>query len=65
MNLDISIKIDGKEPKGGLMGVSLEDIQSKAVIVKKPKKKKKRKSALMKAVESAIPYKSEYTTEVV
>uniref|UniRef100_A0A6M3LEI5 Uncharacterized protein n=1 Tax=viral metagenome TaxID=1070528 RepID=A0A6M3LEI5_9ZZZZ len=64
MNLDISIKIDGKD-KGGLMGVSLEDIQQKAVIVKKAKKKKKRKTALMKAVESSIPAKSKYTTEVV
>ena len=65
MNLDISIKIDGKE-KGGLMGVSLEElVAEKPVIVKKPRKKKKKKSALIKAVESAIPVKSEYTTETV
>ena len=62
MNLDISIKIDGKD-KGGLMGVSLEEIQAKPTIIKK--KKKKRKSTLMKAVESAIPSKSKYTTETV
>ncbi len=64
MQIDIGIKIDGKEHKGGLMGVSLEEIQAKPTIIVK-KKKKKRKSALMKSVESSIPKKSEYTTEVV
>jgi hypothetical protein len=63
--IDISIKIDGKQGSKGLMGASLEDIiQDKPVIVKKAKKKRK-KSSLMKAVESAIPAKSKYTTETV
>jgi hypothetical protein len=44
------------------MGISLDEIQ-KAVVVKK--KKKKKKTALQKAVESAIPVKSEYTTETI
>ena len=60
--------MDGKPAKGGgLMGVSLDEIQAAPVIIaKKPKKKrKKKKSALMKAVESAIPVKSDYSTEVI
>jgi hypothetical protein len=61
MDINIKIELDGKKDSKGLMGVSLEEIQ-KTVI---KKKKKKKKSALMKAVESAIPYKSEYTTEIV
>jgi hypothetical protein len=66
MQIDIGIKIDGKSQSKGLMGVSLDEIQSKpTIIVKKAKKKKKKKSPLMKAVESAIPKKSEYTTEAV
>jgi len=67
MQIDIGIKIDGKEQKGGLMGMSLDELQAKpTVIVKKPRKKKKKaKSLLMKAVESTIPKKSEYTTEIV
>jgi predicted RNA-binding protein with RPS1 domain len=63
--IDINIKIGGKEHKG-MMGMSLEDmLEDKPVITKKPRKKKKRKDALMKAVESAIPKSSEYTTETV
>ena len=60
--IDISIKIDGKQNKG-MMGMSLEDmLEDKPVIVKK--KKKKKKSDLLKAIESTIPKKSEYTTEI-
>jgi len=65
MQIEIGIKIDGKD-KGGLMGVSLEELQTKpTIIVRKAKKRKKRKSALMKAVESSIPAKSKYATETV
>jgi hypothetical protein len=61
--IDINIKIDGKEHKG-MMGMSLEEMLEDKPVIKK-KKKKKRKSALMKAVESSIPSKSNYTTETV
>ena len=61
--IDINIKIGGKEHKG-MMGMSLEDmLEDKPVIVKK--KRKKKKSPLMKAVESAIPKRANYTTETV
>lgn len=60
MQLDINIKINGKD--SGLMGISLDEIK-KPVIIKK--KKKKKKSLLVKAIESEIPAKSEYTTEMV
>lgn len=63
MQIDIGIKINGKE-KGGLMGVSLDEIQATPTIIVK-KKKKKKKSLLKKAIESSIPVKSEYTTEMV
>jgi hypothetical protein len=65
--IDISIKIDGKQKSGGMMGMSLEDmLDEKPVIVKKAKKKRKKKiSSLQKAINSAIPIKSEYTTETV
>ncbi len=58
MKIDIGINIEGKNK--GLMGVSLEEIKSASI-----KKKKKKKKSLMKAIESAIPKKSKYTTEVV
>lgn len=62
--IDINIKIDGKEKNTGMMGMSLKDMMEEKTVITK-KKKKKRKSSLMKAVESAIPKKSAYTTEVV
>ena len=62
MQIDIAVKVDGKEHKG-LMGVSLDEIQKPIVIVKK--KKKKKKTLLQKAVESSIPVQSKYTTEEV
>jgi hypothetical protein len=61
MQIDIGIKINGKG-KGGLMGVSLEEIQKKSTITKK---KKKKKTALQKVVDSTIPKKSKYEVEVV
>ena len=61
MDIDINVKIGGKDT--GMMGVSLEEIQSKSII--KKKKKKKRKSDLMQAIESAIPARTKYTTEVI
>lgn len=64
MQIDISIKIDGKDNKG-MMGMSLDELMSEKPIIVRKKKKKKRKTALMKAVESAIPKKSAYTTETV
>ena len=64
--IDINIKIDGKEKNTGMMGMSLKDMmEEKTVITKKPKKKRKKKTDLMKAVESAIPKKSAYTTETI
>jgi hypothetical protein len=61
--IDISIKIDGKDKSKGMMGMSLEDmLEDKPVIVKK--KKKKKKPSLIRAIESSIPKKSEYTTEI-
>lgn len=64
MDINIKIALDEK-PKGkGLMGVSLEEIQAAPVIVKK-KKKKKKKSDLMKMIESSIPAKPKWETEVV
>lgn len=64
MKIDIGINIDSKDKKGGLMGVTLDEIKATPVIIKK-KKKKKKKSLLAKVLESSIPAKSEYTTEVV
>lgn len=60
MQIDIGIKVNGKE-KGGLMGVSLDEIQATPTIIVK-KKKKKKKSLLKKAIESTIPDKSGYST---
>ncbi len=60
MQIDIGIKVDGKEHKG-LMGVSLDEIQKPVI----KKKKKKKKTLLQKAVESSIPVQSKYTTEEV
>jgi hypothetical protein len=57
--IDISIKIDGKNK--GMMGMSLEDMLDKPVIVKKKRKKKK---SILKTIASSIPKKSEYTTEI-
>jgi hypothetical protein len=64
MKIDIGINIDSKDKKGGLMGVSLDEIQTEPIVIKK-KKKKKKKSLLAKVLESSIPVKSEYTTEVI
>lgn len=65
MKIDIGINIDSKDKKGGLMGVSLDEIKDTPVIIKKKKKKAKKKSLLSKVLESSIPVKSEYTTEVI
>lgn len=64
MQIDIGIKIDGKT-KGGLMGVSLDQIKAKAPVIVKKKKKKKAKSLLSKVLESTIPVKSKYEVETV
>ena len=63
--IDININVGGVEKGKGLMGMSFDDLlEDKPVIVRKGKKRK-RKSAIAKAVESAVPKKSSYTTEVV
>jgi len=61
MDINISIGLDSK--KGGLMGVSLDEIRSQSVI--KKKKRKKRKDHVTKSLESGVKAPKQWTTEVV
>lgn len=61
--IDINIKVD--EQGKGLMGMSLSEILKDKPVISKKKRKKKKKTSIMKAVESTIPKKSKYTTEII